>query len=228
MNQNLPMHKLLYRVFMHDIRVALRRQSDVVAVFFFFIIATSLFPLGTGVDQKLLMAMAPSVLWVMALLSCMLSLPRMFSNDYANGALEQIVLSNQPTILLILMKIFAHWVLSGLPLVLIAPVIGLQFDLNTDALIVLAESLMIGTLALSLIGSIGAALTLGLRGAGILIAILVLPLYIPVLVFGAGAVGAIAIGMSSNGAFSLLGAVLAIALVVAPVATTFAIKIALE
>lgn len=219
---------VLYRLLARDIKVALRRQSDVTAVFFFFIIAASLFPLGSGADPKLLSAMAPSVLWVTALLSCMLSLPRIFANDYADGTLEQLLLSKQPTVLIVLVKILAHWLLSGLPLVFVAPLIGLQFNLNIDQLQVLALSLLLGTLALSLIGSIGAALTLGIRGTGVLIAILVLPLYIPVLVFGAGAVNAVSIGMSPSGALSLLGAVLAMALVFAPVASSAALRIALE
>ena len=219
---------VLYRILARDIQVALRRQSDVAAVFFFFIIAASLFPLGSGADPKLLSAMAPSVLWVMALLSCMLSLSRMFSSDYADGTLEQMMISNQPVVLIVLMKILAHWILSGLPLVFVAPLIGLQFNLGGAELQILAVSLLMGTLALSLIGSIGAALTLGIRGTGVLIAILVLPLYIPVLVFGAGAVNAVSIGMSPNGALSLLGAVLAMALVFAPLASAAALRIALE
>lgn len=219
---------VLYRILARDIQVALRRQSDVAAVFFFFIIAASLFPLGSGADPKLLSAMAPSVLWVMALLSCMLSLSRMFSSDYADGTLEQMMISNQPVVLIVLMKILAHWILSGLPLVFVAPLIGLQFNLGGAELQILAVSLLMGTLALSLIGSIGAALTLGIRGTGVLIAILVLPLYIPVLVFGAGAVNAVSIGMSPNGALSLLGAVLSMALVFAPLASAAALRIALE
>jgi heme exporter protein B len=221
-------YSVLLEILKRDIRVALRRQSDVAAVFFFFIIAASLFPLGSGADLKLLSAMAPSVLWVTALLSCMLSLSRIFASDYADGTLEQMLLSNQPTVLIVLMKILAHWILSGLPLVLVAPLIGLQFNLSNEQLQVLAISLLMGTLALSLIGSIGAALTLGIRSTGVLIAILVLPLYIPVLVFGAGAVNALSIGMSPNGALSLLGAVLALALVFSPLASAAALRIALE
>ena len=228
MHKQLGTLAVLYRVLARDIRVALRRQSDVAAVFFFFIIAASLFPLGSGADPKLLQAMAPSVLWVTALLSCMLSLSRMYASDHADGTLEQILLSNQPMVLIVLMKILAHWVLSGLPLVLVAPLIGVQFNLSGAELQTLACSLLMGTLALSLIGSIGAALTLGIRGTGVLIAILVLPLYIPVLVFGAGAVNAVSIGMSANGALTLLGAVLAIALVFSPLASAAALLIALE
>ncbi len=219
---------VLYRILARDIRVAMRRQSDVAAVLFFFIIAASLFPLGSGADPKLLTAMAPSVLWVTALLSCMLSLSRLFSSDFADGTLEQMLIASQPLILVVLTKILAHWILSGLPLVLVAPLIGLQFNMSATSLQVLALSLLIGTLALSLIGSVGAALTLGLRGTGVLIAILVLPLYIPVLVFGAGAVTAVSIGMSPQGALSLLGALLALSLVFAPLAASAALKVALE
>lgn len=219
---------VMWRIFMRDIVLAWRRRSDVMSVFFFFIIAASLFPLGLGSDPKLLHAIAPSVLWVCALLSCMLSLPRMFAADYVDGTLEQLIISTQPTLLIALMKILAHWVVSGLPLVLVAPLIGLQFDLSTQELQVLALSLLIGTPSLSLIGSIGAALTLGLRGGGVLIALLILPLYIPVLVFGAGAVNAVSVGMSANGALSLLGAMLALAMVFAPLTTAHALKIAVE
>lgn len=216
------------RVFMRDITVAWRRRSDIMSVFFFFIIAASLFPLGLGSDPELLHAIAPSVLWVAALLSCMLSLPRMFATDYVDGTLEQLIMSNQPILLIALMKVLAHWVLSGLPLVLVAPLIGLQFNLSMDELQVLALSLLLGTPTLSLIGSIGAALTLGLRGGGVLIALLVLPLYIPVLVFGAGAVNAVSVGMDASGGISLLGALLALALVFAPLTASCALKIAVE
>ena len=219
---------VMLHIFKRDITLAWRRRSDILSVFFFFIIAASLFPLGLGADPKLLHAIAPSVLWVCALLSCMLSLPRMFAADYVDGTLEQLIISNQPILLIVLMKILAHWVLSGLPLVLVAPLIGLQFNLSASELQVLALSLLLGTPTLSLIGSIGAALTLGLRGGGVLIALLVLPLYIPVLVFGAGAVNAVSIGMSADGGISLLGAMLALALVFAPLMASHALKIAVE
>lgn len=227
-SQKISTLSLMARVFMRDITVAWRRRSDIMSVFFFFIIAASLFPLGLGSDPKLLHAIAPSVLWVAALLSCMLSLPRLFATDYVDGTLEQLIMSNQPILLITLMKILAHWVLSGLPLVLIAPLIGLQFNLSVDELQVLAFALLLGTPTLSLIGSIGAALTLGLRGGGVLVALLVLPLYIPVLVFGAGAVNAVSVGMSASGGISLLGALLALALVFAPLTASYALKIAVE
>ncbi len=227
-DQKISTLSFMYRVFKRDITVAWRRRADVMSVFFFFIIAASLFPLGLGADPKILHVIAPSILWVCALLSCMLSLPRIFAADYVDGTLEQLIMSNQPTVLTTLMKTLAHWVLSGLPLVLIAPLIGLQFNMNANELQVLAVSLLLGTPTLSLIGSIGAALTLGLRGGGVLIALLVLPLFIPVLVFGAGAVNAVTIGMSANGGLTLLGAMLAFSLVFAPLTTSYALKVAVE
>lgn len=228
MANHLSTFAVLSRIFLHDIRVAWRRRSDITSVLFFFIIATSLFPLGLGADPKLLHAIAPSVIWVCALLSCMLSLPSIFAGDYADGTLEQLIMSNQPTVLIVLMKTLAHWVLSGLPLILVAPIIGLQFNLNSSELQTLAISLLLGTPTLSLIGSIGGALTLGVRDSGVLIALLILPLYIPVLVFGAGAVNAVSIGMSASGGLSLLGAMLALSLVFAPLAASVAVKIAIE
>jgi heme exporter protein B len=227
-NRSISASLVLYRLFERDIRVAWRRRSDVVSMLFFFIIAASLFPLGLGSDPKLLHLMAPSVLWVCALLSCMLSLHRMFAADYIDGTLEQLMFSNQPLLLVVLVKVAAHWVLAGLPLLLVAPLIGLQFDLSLAELKVLAYSLLLGTPTLSLIGGIGAALTLGVRNGGVLIAVLVLPLFIPVLVFGAGAVNSVSIGMSASGGLSLLGAMLALALVFSPLAISIALKIAIE
>ncbi len=227
-NRSISASLVLYRLFERDIRVAWRRRSDVVSMLFFFIIAASLFPLGLGSDPKLLHLMAPSVLWVCALLSCMLSLHRMFAADYIDGTLEQLMFSNQPLLLVVLVKVAAHWVLAGLPLLLVAPLIGLQFDLSLVELKVLAYSLLLGTPTLSLIGGIGAALTLGVRNGGVLIAVLVLPLFIPVLVFGAGAVNSVSIGMSASGGLSLLGAMLALALVFSPLAISIALKIAIE
>ena len=211
-----------------DLLIAARRRSDVLTTFFFFVIVVSLFPLGVGPQPDTLREIAPGVVWVAALLAAMLSLARMFGADYADGTLEQMVLTPQPLTLLVLSKILAHWLTTGLPLVLIAPLLGLQFDLPGDALATLLLSLLIGTPALSLIGAVGAALTLGVRGGGPLTALLVLPLYVPVLVFGAGAVTASATGMGAAGHLSLLGAMSLAALVFAPWSTAVALRIALE
>ena len=163
-------------VIQRDLLLAMRQRSDVLTTLFFFIIVVSLFPLGVGPEINMLRSMAPGVVWVAALLASMLSLERMFSSDYLDGTLEQMMLSPQPLILLVLGKALAHWMVTGVPLVLISPILGFQFDLQTDALLVLAVSLLLGTPVLSLIGAIGAALTLGLRGGGVLVSLLVLPL----------------------------------------------------
>jgi heme exporter protein B len=192
------------------------------------VIVVGLFPLGVGPQADTLREIAPGVVWVAALLAAMLSLARMFGADYADGTLEQLVLAPQPLTLLVLSKVLAHWLTTGLPLVVIAPLLGLQFGLPADALATLMLSLFIGTPALTLIGAVGAALTLGVRGAGALTALLVLPLYVPVLIFGAGAVTAAATGMATSGHLSLLAAMSLTALVFAPWAVATALKISLE
>lgn len=223
-----PLWPVLARVMQRDLLLALRRRSDVLTTFFFFIIVVSLFPLGVGPAPDTLREIAPGVVWVAALLASMLALTRLFAGDYVDGTLEQLALVPQPLVLLVLAKIAAHWLVTGLPLVLIAPLLGLQFGLASDALAVTTAGLLLGTPVLSMIGAVGAALTLGVRGAGGLLALLVLPLYIPVLIFGAGAMTASAAGMSAAGHLSLLGALLLLALAFAPWAAAFAIRIALE
>ncbi len=176
----------------------------------------------------MLRSIAPGVVWVAALLASMLSLGRVFANDYQDGTLEQMLLTPQPLYLVVMGKILAQWLVSEVPLVLIAPLIGVQFGLPPDTLLILFVSLFIGTPILSLIGSIGAALTLGLRGGGVLIALLILPLYIPVLIFGAGAVDASIVGIESGSEPVSAGAFLVVSLVFAPWATAAALRISLE
>ena len=221
------MRTLRYVVF-RDLLLAMRRRADVATTLFFFVIVTSLFPLGVGPDPKLLRVIAPGILWVAALLASMLSLERLFAADYADGSLEQLVLAPEPLVLVVIGKIAAHWLVSGLPLVLIAPVIALQFDLPAAAIKTLLLALLLGTPVLSLIGAIGAALTVGVRGGGVLVSLLVLPLYIPVLIFGAGAVDASAMGMNAAGHLSILSALLLGGVVLAPWATAAALRISLE
>ena len=211
-----------------DLLLAMRRKSEVLTAVFFFVIVTSLFPLGIGPEPVLLKKIAPGILWVAALLATLLGLPRLFAADHVDGTLEQMVLSPSPLGLLVAGKILAHWLLCGLPLVLLAPVLGLQFDLDASALGILTLALLLGTPLLSLIGAIGAALTLGVRGGGVLLALLVLPLYIPALIFGAGAVEAHIAGLDVGGHLSLLAAMLVLAAFFAPWATTAALRIALE
>ena len=222
------MLKLLRAIVARDLRLALRRRADIVSALFFFIIVVSLFPLGVGPQPELLRTLAPGVLWVAALLATMLSLPRLFADDLRDGTLEQLALAPQPLALAVIGKVLAHWLVSGLPLTLLAPVLGLQFDLAPDALLTLTLALLIGTPALSGIGAIGAALTLGVRGGGVLVSLLVLPLYIPVLIFGAGAVEATATGMGAQAHLSLLAALSLGGVFFAPWATAAAIRIALE
>ncbi len=215
-------------VLRRDLVLAMRRRADFLTIVFFFIIVVSLFPLGVGPEIDTLRTIAPGVVWVAALLASMLSLGRLFYNDYMDGTLEQMVLAPQPLSVIVLGKVLAHWLVSGIPLVLVAPILGLQFDLGGDALLVLVVALFLGTPILSLIGAIGAALTLGLRGGGVLVSLLILPLYIPVLVFGSGAVEATASGIGAQAHLSLLGAGLFLALVFAPWATAAALKISIE
>ena len=220
--------KSMLAMIRRDLLLAMRRKSEVLTALFFFMIVVSLFPLGIGPEPALLRKIAPGVLWVAALLATMLGLQRMFAPDHADGTLEQMALSPTPLGLLVGGKIAAHWLVSGLPLVLLAPVLGLQFDLDAGALGVLMLALLLGTPLLSLIGAIGAALTLGVRGGGVLLSVLVLPLYVPALIFGAGAVEAHISGLGAGGHLSLLAALLALAVFFAPWATTAALRIALE
>jgi heme exporter protein B len=211
-----------------DLKVALRRATDVLTPLIFFAIVVTLFPLGVGPETAVLSTLAPGVLWVAALLAVMLSLPRMFADDYADGTLEQLLLTPQPLAMLVLTKGIAHWLLTGLPLVLLSPLLALQLQLPPIAIGTLVLSLLLGTPVLSLLGAIGAALTLGLRGGGVLISLLVLPLYTPVLIFGAGSVAAAATGLDTEAYFSLLAAFLVLALSFAPWATAAALRVALD
>ena len=217
-----------FLVLRRDVRVALRRRSDTFAALIFFVMVVSLFPLGVGPEAQLLRTMAPGVLWVAAMLASMLSLARLFADDYADGTLEQMLLSTHPLSLLVLGKTLAHWIGSGLPLVLLAPLLALQFDLAASSIGVLVVSLLLGTPVLSLVGSIGAALTVGLRGSSVLLSLLVLPLAIPVLIFGAGAVEAHVAGLGVSGHFSLLGALLVVSLVASPWVAAAALRISME
>jgi heme exporter protein B len=226
--KNLSLFGLLNLVIRRDLVLAMRRRADVLTTLVFFVMVVSLFPLGVGPEMDMLRKMAPGVVWVAALLASMLSLGRLFSADYLDGTLEQILLAPQSLSLLVFGKIVAHWMVSGLPLVLIAPVLGLQFDMSAQALWVLIAGLLLGTPILSMIGAVGAALTLGLRGGGVLVSLLVLPLCIPVLIFGAGAVEAVSTGMGFVSHLSLLGALFLLALVFTPWVAAQALRISME
>lgn len=225
MNDSLKIFRVVLR---RDLILAYRRRSDVLTTLFFFIIVVSLFPFGVGPETNQLRMMAPGILWVAALLASMLSLGRLFSFDYLDGTLEQMLLGAAPLGLLVLAKVLAHWLVSGLPIVFMAPILGVMFDLPAEQLLVLTVSLLCGTPVLSLIGAVGAALTLGLRGGGVLVSLLVLPLYVPVLIFGAGAVGAQAAGIGAQSHLYLLAAFLAVSLLFAPWATAAGLRISAE
>ena len=218
----------LILILRRDLTLAVRRMSDVMTTLFFFVIVVSLFPLGVGPEMDTLRLIAPGVIWVAALLASMLALEHLFSGDYSDGSLEQLLLVPQPLSLLVLGKVIAHWLVSGAPLVLMAPILGLLLGLPTESLQVLMLTLLLGTPVMSLIGAVGSALTLGVRSRGVLLALLVLPLYIPVLIFGAGAVEASASGLGAGAHMSLLGALLVLAVVFAPLATAAALKISME
>lgn len=222
------MFRLFSAIVRRDLKLALRQKSDVFNTIFFFIVVVTLVPLGIGPDQGLLRSIAPGVVWVAALLAALLSLPRLFANDYADGTLEQMLLSGEPLTIIVIAKVFAHWLTTGIPLTVISGLFALMFDLSADVAMVLMAALFIGTPVLSLVGSVGASLTLGLRGGSVLTSILVLPLYIPVLIFGAGAAEATATGLSSTAYFLIVGALTLFSLVVMPLATAAALRIAAE
>lgn len=218
----------LLTVIRRDLLLAARRRGDWLTAQFFFVMVVSLFPLGVGPEPELLKRIAPGVVWVAATLASLLSLSRLFADDHRDGSLEQMLLSPEPAVLLALGKAIAHWLIYGIPLLLVAPVLGIQFALPAEAIGVLVLSLAIGTPILSLLGAVGAALTLGLRGGGVLLTLLILPLYVPALIFGAGAVDAMLAGTGVEANLSLLGAFFMLSLLVAPWVSAAALRVSME
>ena len=213
---------------LRDVKLAARSKGEVIQALIFFVVVVSLFPLAIGPESALLKRIAPGVVWVAALLSVLLTLPRILANDYADGTLEQLALSVYPLPVIVAGKMVAHWLMTGLPLAVLSPLLGLQFGLRSGELAALFTSLILGTPVLSMIGAIGAALTLGVRGGSILMALLVLPLYIPVLIFGAGAVEQAMVGLDFSANLSLLGAILLLGGLLVPLAVAAAVKISLD
>jgi heme exporter protein B len=211
-----------------DLLLAMRQRADVVNTLLFFVVVVTLAPLGVGPELNTLRTIAPGVVWVAALLASILSLTRLFAHDFADGTLEQLLLTREPLAAIVLGKITAHWLVTGLPITAMAVPLGVMFDLPAAETATLALSLLLGTPTLSLLGAIGAALTLGLRGGGVLVSLLVLPLNVPVLIFGAGAVEAVAGGLSSQAHLLLLAALSLAASVLAPWAVAAALRISLE
>jgi len=215
-------------VLARDLRLAARRRIEALLPIAFFTVAVSLFPLGVGPEAQMLRQIAPGVVWVCALLAAMLSVTQLYAADHADGSLEQMLLCGESPVLIAAAKALAHWLLTGLPLILVAPLFGLLFDMSVEAIAALTFSLLLGTPILSLLGGVGAALTLGLRSAGVLLILLILPLCIPALIFGTGAVGAVESGISASGHYSLLGALLIVTTLLAPWATAAALRISTE
>lgn len=211
-----------------DLLLAARQRSDIANTLLFFVVVVTMVPLGVGPELNTLRTIAPGVVWVAALLAAILSLNRLFAHDYADGTLEQMLLTGEPLPVIVLAKCAAHWLVTGLPITVMAALLGVMFDLGFAATLALMLTLVLGTPALSLIGAVGAALTLGLRGGGVLISLLVLPLYVPVLIFGAGAVEAVAGGLEPTGHLLLLTAISLGASVLAPWAVAAALRISLE
>ena len=222
------MRDLFFAVYLRDLRLAMRRRVETLMPVAFFVVTASLFPLGVGPEPQILRQLAPGLAWVCALLAAMLSVSQLYASDFADGSLEQMLLTGHSAVVIAAAKSAAHWTLSGLPLIAAAPLLGLLFDMHRDALGTLVVSLLLGTPVLSLLGSVGAALTLGLRSAGVLLLLLVLPLTIPALIFGTGAVAAVDAGQSPGGHFSILGALLILTALTAPLATAAALRISLE
>ncbi|KDE40594.1 MAG: heme exporter protein CcmB [Nitrincola lacisaponensis] len=220
--------RILLLTLKRELRLALRRRSDLVNPLIFFLMVATLFPLGVSPEPSVLATLAPGVVWVAALLSTLLAMDSLFRSDYEDGSLEQILLSPQPLFVVVFGKVLAHWMMTGLPLTLMAPLIGVMLFLPAEGMGGLVLSLLIGTPTLSLVGAIGAALTVGLRKGGVLISLLVLPLYIPVLIFGTAAVEAAVTGLPVAGHLALLGALLALGAALAPLAIAAALRISVS
>lgn len=219
---------LLLAVARRDLLLARRRQVEALLPLAFFVVAAGLFPIGVGPEPQTLRQIAPGVVWVCALLAAMLSVTQMFASDLQDGSLEQMLLAPGPLLALVVGKVLAHWLSSGLPLVIASPLIGVLFGMQADAILTLALTLLLGTPILSLLGAVGAALTLGLRSGAALVFLLVLPLTVPALIFGTGAVVAVDSGLSAQAHLSLLGALLIVTALGAPVATAAALRISLD
>lgn len=222
------MGSIFIAIVRRDLLLALRQKGEIANALLFFVVVAAIVPFGVGADPNQLRSIGPGIIWVAALLASLLALGRLFQSDAADGTLEQLMLSPQPFVLVAGAKMFAHWVATGLPTLAVAPVLALMYGLPADATLVLLAGLALGTPVLSLIGGIGAALTLGARGGGALLALLVLPLYVPILVFGAGAVDAVSAGLDPMAHLVLLGAGLLGSVALAPLAAATALRIAME
>ncbi|MBW4966404.1 heme exporter protein CcmB [Pseudoalteromonas sp. CR1] len=219
---------LFSAVFIKDVKLAFRQRAEIVNPILFFLIVISLFPLAIGPEPGLLARVAPGIIWVAALLSTMLGLDKLFRDDFNDGSLEQLIASSYPLSLTVLAKVAAHWVVTGLPLVLMTPLFALLLNLDSNALVATVLTLLLGTPLLSFIGAIGAGLTVGLQKGGILMSLLVLPLYIPVLIFATSAIDTSVMSLDYSGQLAILGAMLVIAIISAPIAISSALKVSIS
>ena len=222
---NNSLSSVFFQVLKRDLILAFRHRGEIANPLLFFIIVVSLFPLGVGPTPSTLETIAPGIIWVAALLSAMLSLDGMFRSDFEDGSLEQITMSHHPLSVLVLAKILAHWLITGLPLLFAAPLLGVLLYLPSEAMKTLVITLALGTPILSLVGAIGMGLTVGLKRGGVLLSLLVLPLYIPVLIFGSMAVNEAAAGLAVDGYIYILSALLMFTLSLSPIATAASIRI---
>ena len=226
--QKISVFQAMGALLRRDLLIALRERGDMLQPVLFFIIVVSLFPLSVTPDRLLLMQAGPGIIWVAALLATLLALDGIFRPDFEDGTLEQLVLSPHPLSLLVLAKTVAHWLVTGLPLILIAPLLGVLMQLPLNAIVVLCIALLLGTPALSLIGAVGVGLTVGVRKSGVLLSLVILPLYVPVLIFGAGAVQALMVSLDPAPHLLLLGSFSLFSLAVCPVASAAALKISVN
>lgn len=222
---DISLSRVFWRVYRRDLTLAMRSVGQWLNTLFFFVIVVSLFPLGIGPGPQTLATIAPGIIWVSALLSMMLSLDTLFAHDFNDGTLEQLVISGQPLSVIVIAKVLAHWSTGGLPLVLLSPLLGLVMQMPSTAYAVLVISLAIGTLSLSFIGAIGAALIVSVNQGGVLLSLLVLPLTVPVLIFGSGAVSSSGMGLPASMQISVLAAILALAVSLAPLAIAAALRV---
>ena len=219
---------IFWNIIKRELQIAMRKQAEILNPLWFFLIVITLFPLVIGPDPKLLSRIAPGVAWVAALLSALLSFERLFRDDFIDGSLEQVMLTSQPLVLTALAKVLAHWLLTGLPLILLSPIAALLLSLEISIWWALVLTLLLGTPVLSCLGAIGVALTVGLRKGGVLLSLLVVPLFIPVLIFSASVLDAAGLNLPYGGQLAILGAILAAVVTLSPFAIATALRISLE
>lgn len=219
---------IFWHIIKRELQIAMRKRAEILNPLWFFLIVITLFPLVIGPDPELLSRIAPGVAWVAALLSALLSFERLFRDDYIDGSLEQLMLTSQPLVLTALAKVLAHWLLTGLPLILLSPIAALLLSLEIPIWWALVLTLLLGTPVLSCLGAIGVALTVGLRKGGVLLSLLVVPLFIPVLIFSASVLDAAGLSLPYNGQLAILGAILAGVMTLSPFAIDAALRISLD